>query len=318
MPVRSAARPSATEEKSSGFKSLRARPGRRRTRLRLRLPVIPTARASGALSRKAKPRASAMAMGKTKTQNIASGSRTNSRRRVRTSSTSAGSGRLGLLIAQLPPGQRRGRRLRASRGASRAPRASRPDVFERQEQRRDRLDEGPTATDQWLPRGRGSSAPGIAATSAGTPGVGGELEDVRALQAADELRRRSLRDDPAVVHDRDAVAEALGLFHVVGRQEDRSAAARKAWMRSQSCRRLCGSRPVVGSSRKRISGFRSARRRPPASGAGLRRASRPARRASPRARGRAALPRGRARRGRTSGRGASVSKTVSLSWNRLS
>ena len=57
-------------------------------------------------------------------------------------------------------------------------------------------------------------------------------------------RRRAQRDDLAVVDDGHAVAQPLGLVHVVRRQEDRAALrSRKSRMMSQSCRRDCGSRP---------------------------------------------------------------------------
>ena len=39
----------------------------------------------------------------------------------------------------------------------------------------------------------------------------------------DELVDRAHLEDVAVVHDREAVAQDLGLFHVVGRQQDRPA-----------------------------------------------------------------------------------------------
>ena len=38
-----------------------------------------------------------------------------------------------------------------------------------------------------------------------------------------ELRRRIECKDSAVVHDRHAIAELIGLFHVVGREQDRLA-----------------------------------------------------------------------------------------------
>ena len=62
-------------------------------------------------------------------------------------------------------------------------------------------------------------------------------------------------EDPAVVHDRDPVAQDLGLLHVVGRQQAPCGppTARSA-MTSQSDRRAAGSIPVVGSSRKTSSG----------------------------------------------------------------
>ena len=62
-----------------------------------------------------------------------------------------------------------------------------------------------------------------------------------ACSSGDELRGRALRDDLAVVDDRDAVAEPLGLVHVVRRQQDRASRRRgSASIMSQSCSRLCG------------------------------------------------------------------------------
>ncbi len=52
---------------------------------------------------------------------------------------------------------------------------------------------------------------------------GGELDDVLAADGGDESRRSAEGDDAAVVHDGDAVAEALGLVHVVGGEDDGAA-----------------------------------------------------------------------------------------------
>ena len=66
------------------------------------------------------------------------------------------------------------------------------------------------------------------------------------LEAGGRVEREQL----AVVHDRDPVAELVGFLHVVRRQQDRLTAARAARaMTSHSASRLCGSRPAVGSSR---------------------------------------------------------------------
>ena len=48
----------------------------------------------------------------------------------------------------------------------------------------------------------------------------GELHNVLAAQRSNQLRRRSQRNDPSVIHDADAVAEPLRLIHVVGGQDD--------------------------------------------------------------------------------------------------
>src|SRR5438876_7146325 len=52
-----------------------------------------------------------------------------------------------------------------------------------------------------------------------------DLDDVRAHVGGDQLRRRTLGDDAAVVHDDGAVAELRGLLHVVRGEEDGRALA---------------------------------------------------------------------------------------------
>ena len=58
----------------------------------------------------------------------------------------------------------------------------------------------------------------------------------------------------AVVHDRHPVAELVGLLHVVRGQQDRLALVVQLAEDLPQARRLCGSRPAVGSSRNRIAG----------------------------------------------------------------
>jgi hypothetical protein len=53
-----------------------------------------------------------------------------------------------------------------------------------------------------------------------------EAEDALALDPALELVRAAEGEDPAVVDDRDPVAELVGLLHVVGREKDRPAGDR--------------------------------------------------------------------------------------------
>ena len=148
------------------------------------------------------------------------------------------------------------------------------------------------------PRRRDASRTnGIASTSVRTArrvAVDADRDDV-AGDLLLELVGRALGDDPAVVDDREAVAERVGLLEVVGREEDRRAAARAAAGSRPTCRaRACGSRPVVGSSRKSTCGrwtMPSADVEPAAHAAGVR-AGRAGRR---RARGRARRgPRSRA------------------------
>src|SRR5215472_5721761 len=50
-----------------------------------------------------------------------------------------------------------------------------------------------------------------------------ELHNVMSAQAIDQIRRRALGDDHAVIDDRQPVAQALGLIHVVGGEQHRSA-----------------------------------------------------------------------------------------------
>ena len=57
----------------------------------------------------------------------------------------------------------------------------------------------------------------------GVEAADGELDDVFSTDGADELLRCAEGDDLAVVHDGDAVAEALGFVHVVGGEDDGSA-----------------------------------------------------------------------------------------------
>ena len=84
--------------------------------------------------------------------------------------------------------------------------------------------------------------------------VAAEHDPRRGAERGDELGRRVERDDPAPVDDADVVAQLLGLLEVVGREDDRPPLGPTAEMTSQRLRRACGSRPVVGSSRKTISG----------------------------------------------------------------
>ena len=65
----------------------------------------------------------------------------------------------------------------------------------------------------------------------------------------------SERDDPAVIDDGHAVAQRLGFVHVVRREQHRAARLPEPLSSDHSCRRDCGSRPVVGSSRNSRSGL---------------------------------------------------------------
>ena len=51
-------------------------------------------------------------------------------------------------------------------------------------------------------------------------GLDGELDDVLAAEPGDQLTRRAQRDDLALIDHGDAVAEPLGLVHVMGGEQD--------------------------------------------------------------------------------------------------
>ena len=77
---------------------------------------------------------------------------------------------------------------------------------------------------------------------------------MRLAEPARSAGGRVERDQPAAVHQRQPVA-VLGLLHVVGGDEHRGAAARRARRSGpRSCGATSGSTPDVGSSRKRIGG----------------------------------------------------------------
>jgi hypothetical protein len=55
----------------------------------------------------------------------------------------------------------------------------------------------------------------------GVDGIGAlELHELHLTQTVDQLSWASLRDEPALIHDRDAIAKRRGLFHVMGREHD--------------------------------------------------------------------------------------------------
>src|SRR6266571_4047846 len=67
--------------------------------------------------------------------------------------------------------------------------------------------------------GHATEAPHAVRQVAGRTVRDRELDDVLGPQRGDELARRAERNDLAVIHDRDAVAEALGFLHVVRREQ---------------------------------------------------------------------------------------------------
>ena len=95
-----------------------------------------------------------------------------------------------------------------------------------------------------------------AAAASRSVGVGGHRLDRRAADLGLQRRGRALGHDPAVVDDPDAVGQDVGLLEVLRGQEDRDAVLARpgAPTSSHSALRLCGSRPVVGSSRNRMRG----------------------------------------------------------------
>ena len=141
------------------------------------------------------------------------------------------------------------------------------------EQRGHRLGQrGGARASQPPSRWRRSPTPGIAARIASaTAGSRRELDDVRRVQARDQLGRRALRDDPAVVHDRDAVAETLGLLHVVRRQQDGAPGgleARDVLPELQAALRVEARRRLVEEEHLRIARQRAGDREPLALAAG--------------------------------------------------
>ena len=78
---------------------------------------------------------------------------------------------------------------------------------------------------------------------------------------------RVVGDHVAVVDDRDALGQPVGLLQVLRGEQHRRALATSSRISSHSALRLCGSSPVVGSSRNSTGGVTRARRRRPAAGA---------------------------------------------------
>jgi len=98
----------------------------------------------------------------------------------------------------------------------------------------------------------------------------GELKaEVATWDSALELGGTTLGDNPSAVQYRDLVCEVVGLVEVLRGEEDRHPFATSSRMISHIVRRLRGSSPVVGSSRKITLGrptnvmARSRRRRMP-------------------------------------------------------
>ena len=119
-----------------------------------------------------------------------------------------------------------------------------------------------------------SAAGGSGSSSSVIPSGTRKLMTARSLGAAARFSGASFRDDPARGDDSDPVGEPLGLVHVVRGEEDRRAERAEVADRVPGRRRADGSKPVVGSSRKRSSGSPASASATSRRGAGRRRASR--------------------------------------------
>src|ERR1051326_7250722 len=189
--------------------------------------ATPTRILSGAFSRNASPRAIVRRIGNANTQKIASGSRRNSRMRMSVSSTSGGWVR-GSGIAALPPRHRHEqilerRRVRRERDQLRAARLDHVEhLRHRDGERVDAQREAISA------RRRAVKSTHAVERALFDRRLARELDDVRRIELRDQLLRRSEGDAMSVIDDGDAIAQPLRFFHVVRRQEHRSAAFAKA------------------------------------------------------------------------------------------
>ena len=84
--------------------------------------------------------------------------------------------------------------------------------------------------------------------------------DDRGPEVGLQLGRRALGDDVPVVDHHDVAGQAVGLFEVLGGEQHGRALAHQLLDHGPEVLRLCGSRPVVGSSRNRTGGWRRGRR----------------------------------------------------------
>src|SRR5581483_8748061 len=173
-----------------------------------------TCTTSAGLVRKAMPRPIASRMGKPNDQNSASGSRRYSLNRTLINCPSE----LGLRIAELPPGERyehvlERRRVRGQLSQRRLA------TGEQREERRNRAVQRAhlqLVRAGQLPRGAHAVERTEVVHARRGRAVGDrELHDVLGAERSDQLERRAERDHFAVIDDRHAVAENLGLVHVV-------------------------------------------------------------------------------------------------------
>src|SRR5216684_6770461 len=175
---------------------------------------------SGGFSRKANPRARARISGKPKTQNIASFSRRNSFVRVEASSRIAGRMRVFSGIAKLPAGER-DEKILQRRFVRRKRHELRPLLLDGADQLRHGLGQRMNAH-QPAPAMRCNAGAAFDGLDNGLieRRLTRELDDVARFELRDQLGRSTESDEVAMIDDGHAVAEPLGLFHVVGRQED--------------------------------------------------------------------------------------------------
>src|SRR4249919_523460 len=235
VPTRSACRAASADSVST------ERPASLRMAWASACDVLATFSTSGGRLRNAMPSPLVSRIGKKMAQKTASGSRTNSRTRTSVSCTSG--------CPRIPNGRRTrgGRPLRtdASLVISEMSSGERyEDVLERGRVR-PKLGERQALPGQLREKGRYHSMElgcldpqptvgGLDVADArqqpdrieidGSAGVArGTLHDMLYSNRGNELTRSSSGDDLAVVHDRHAIREALGFFHIVCRQENRAA-----------------------------------------------------------------------------------------------
>ena len=184
-----------------------------------------TGSASGGRLRNASPRIPASRIGNTNTQNTASGSRNSSRspgqRQLDEGRANPGLARLRHRAAcgrsgprTRPPGSRGGWSSWETDAPCAASAASSAGTVRWTSRTVSRQRPSSWATPSTLGRPRSASA-----ESAGAASSTRELDHVLRAQRRDQLPGRAEGDRLAVVHDRHAVAQPRGFFHVVGRQQ---------------------------------------------------------------------------------------------------
>ena len=167
------------------------------------------------------------------------------------------------VLARRPPasgrswrGRRRRARARAAAGAR--PRCRRSRARARRRPGCTRRRPGARPPRSAVPCVQSPSSPKRGSTSRSrsrSPGSAGVASTLGPADLGLERAGRALGHDHAVVDDPHAVGQAVGLLEVLGGEEDGHAvAARRGRSTSSHSARGAGSRPVVGSSRKRMRG----------------------------------------------------------------